>query len=208
MNVSQFLSQPSGRKGNCKNYFTTCVLCLGQLIATQHNFVHTHALTSHVVWFSGTKISFVPTLPDPSGSVLASRSPLDRDGQLWADPVACVLVRGRRSTRNAISCPRMPSDRELQGGGRPEHGRSSTVVGRKTLPWPAGADPQGFEVGRDAGRPQALASLPIMHLVPVPSQAPFPPYNRLRRKNPDDRSRYQRGWRIIIFLFHFLQNFR
>lgn len=35
----------------------------------------------------------------------------DRDGQLWADPVACALIRGRRSTRNAISCPRMPSDR-------------------------------------------------------------------------------------------------
>lgn len=132
----------------------------------------------------------------------------DRGGQLWADPVACALIRGRRSTRNAISCPRMPSDRQLQGGHRPERGRSSTVVGRETLPWPAGAGPQGFEVGRDAGRPQALASPLIMHLLLVPSQAPFPPYNRLRRKNPGDRSGYQRGWRIIIFLFHFLLNFR
>ena len=84
------------------------------------------------------------------------------------------LIRGRRSTRNAISCPRVPCVRGLLGGHRPEYGRSSAIAGRETrpdlpVPIPKASKFAGTQATRRQSCPSAACTcflFPLIHPLP------------------------------------------
>lgn len=178
--------QPTGALGVCGRYRSaTCVLCLGQS--------------------TDTPDGFVPRTPSP---VSIPRVLLRfRSGRAVAGESGCVCVdRGPsfNTQRDFVpthairpGCCRGVTGRSLAG--------AAPSTGMPCLALPCLGRPVPVPKASKLGGTQAFASPLVMHhLVLVPSQALIPPYNRLRRKNPSDMSRYQRGWGIIMFLSHFL----
>lgn len=112
MYVSQFLSQPIRRRGNCKNYVTTCVLRQGQTTQTRCAISFPRMPFRHASpGFSGTKISFFPshalssriTLPSDycSPSNVGPKANRPGVGRLRALPLSDVRLMPRPIDRHA-----------------------------------------------------------------------------------------------------------
>lgn len=151
VSFGQFLRRSNGKEGICGHCVAACVLCLGQSTDTPCDFVPALALR-------------------PNSSSYSRRVIL----RLSTEICNCGRIRGRRPTRNAISCPRMPCVRVLLGGDRPEFRRSSTIVGRGTrlgrpVPVPKSSKLAGMLAIRGQLHPPAACTcclFPFIHPLP------------------------------------------